>query len=78
MKDTQEAVRGCRLWQAANRTSHTSLQPLKTIKTESPFDVMCIDVWKPGIIPSKGCKRTPTCQVALTGVVLMTAFAGVD
>ena len=37
---------------------------------------MMFDIWKPGVMPSKGRKGTPPCQVVLTGVDLMTAFAG--
>ena len=76
VKDVREGVRGCAHCKAANIASHNASQLLKSIKLEVPFDVMVFDIWKPGVIPSKGRKGTPPCQVVLTGVDLMTTFAG--
>ncbi len=76
VKDVRVAIRGCGHCQAANIVSHEASQLLKTVRAEAPFDVMSFDVWRPGDIPNKGRNKLPPCEGVLTGLNIMTAFAG--
>lgn len=75
-KDVRTAVRSCAMCKAVNIVSHESQVKLKTVTANSPFDVVAFDIWSPGKIPSKGRSDRPPCKGVLTGIDVMTGFAG--
>ena len=74
-KDVTTAVRGCGHCRVSNITDHEAAQKLKSISSESPFDVLALDLWKPGDMPSKLSKGRTRPKALLTALDMMTAFA---
>jgi hypothetical protein len=66
--DVTEAVRACAHCKLANATSHEAQQMLHTMETDEPFDVIVLDVWSPGAVPSSSKEiKVLTCLDTMTG-----------
>ena len=66
----RDAVLGCGHCKLANITSHEAQMMLRTFDVDTPFDVVTIDAWVPGDIPTKeGMKKI------LSMLDIMTSYA---
>ena len=71
--DIRDRVSSCSICKAVNASSHEGQHVMRTTPVENPFDVVCLDVWSPGIAgpqdkPSKSpSKKLLTCVDYLTG-----------
>ena len=74
IRDTRKAVRSCGMCKVSNAVSHAAKQKLKTVSARSPFDVISLDVWRPGRIFNKG-NGMPPCKAILSFMDAMTSFA---
>ena len=70
--DVRTAVATCAHCKLANATSHEAQAVLTAISTDTPFDVVAIDVWSPGDVPDRYGNVK-----ALTSLDTMTGFASV-
>ena len=68
--DVREAVIGCGHCRLANATSHENQQIMRSLDSDVPFDVICLDVYSPGDIPTKFGEIK-----ILTNLCVMTTFA---
>lgn len=68
--DIREAVLGCGHCRLANATSHEAQQVLRSLDSDVPFDVVAMDAYSPGDIPTKLGEIK-----ILTYIDVMTGFA---
>jgi hypothetical protein len=70
LRDVDMAVLGCGHCRLANNVNHEGQAIIQTMQCDTPFDVIFLDVWSPGDIPTKwGHTKVLTC------LDCMTAFA---
>ena len=72
--DIRKLCLACAMCRVVNQTSHEAQQIMRTIFSDVPFDVVVMDIWKPGRFASKKRGKTG----ALTCLDIMTAFAGAE
>lgn len=70
--DVKEAVTACAHCRLANATGHEEQQILTAISSDTPFDVIALDVWSPGDVTDRFGNVK-----ALTSMDTMTGFASV-
>ena len=70
--EIKEAVVSCAHCKLANATGHESQQVLGAISSDTPFDVIAIDIWSPGDVTDKYGNVK-----GLTSMDTMTGFASV-
>ena len=51
-RDVTKAVESCAHCKVANFTSHEAQQRLKAVMAEAPFDILALDIWRPGDVPA--------------------------
>ena len=68
-------IRACSHCQLVNSFSHEAKQFLQTIDSDTPFDVVFLDFWKPGDIPDQeGSIKILTCLDCMTGFGIEAAI----
>jgi hypothetical protein len=81
-----KAVLSCGHCNQRNNVSHKAQHILGRIELDKPFDIVSFDIWVPGVtnlldkeyFKKKGGMKDPKFrQASLTGLCLMTGFAGV-
>ena len=70
--DVKEAIATCAHCRLANATGHEAQQVLTSISSDTPFDVIALDVWSPGDVMDKHGNVK-----GLTSLDTMTGFASV-
>jgi hypothetical protein len=79
--DVKQLTIGCGHCNAANVASHGAQQQLQTFETDEPFDVITLDVWRPGkaaAIKKGGGSHVATCIDAMAGFATVTFVDSLD
>lgn len=80
-KDIREMTLSCAHCKAANMASHEAQQKLQTFDTDTPFDVVALDVWHPGRAASatSGAEsHVIICMDVMTGFASATFVSAID
>ena len=69
-KEVTERVKQCAYCRLANLVNHENQMTLRTMDNLAPFDIIYLDCWTPGDIPSpSGESKVVTMYDAMTGFV---------
>ena len=73
--DVRTAIATCAHCKLANAAGHEAQTILTAISSDTPFDVIAIDVWSPGDVPDKDGNIKPITSLdTMTGFALVTVI----